>query len=275
MSLLEVRDLRKTYSHREVVKGIDFDVNAGEIVGLLGQNGAGKTTTFRMTIGMISRDSGKIIFKGEDVGRLPMYQRARRGMGYLSQEPSIFQRLTVAQNIEAILETLRLSTPARKQRLAELLERLGLAYLSKAKAFTLSGGERRRLEITRALATRPKLILLDEPFSGVDPIAVNEIQEIILQLRNTGIGILLTDHNVYDTLSVTDRSYIIAAGKIEASGNAKELLDNPRARELYLGDRLQEDHIKRTPGEHTFPDDAPGSADANPTDRETPSPPAQ
>jgi len=177
-----------------------------------------------------------------------MYQRARRGMGYLSQEPSVFQRLTVEQNVLAILETLHLTRAERRKRLGELLASLGLTPLAKSKAFTLSGGERRRLEITRALVTNPKLILLDEPFSGVDPIAVNEIQEIILQLRDSGIGILLTDHNVYDTLSVTDRSYIIAAGKIEASGTPKELLNNPRARELYLGDRLHEDHISGGPG---------------------------
>jgi len=248
MSLLEVKNLRKVYSRREVVKGVNFEVNPGEIVGLLGQNGAGKTTTFRMTMGMIPSDGGKILFKGEDISPLPMYQRARRGMGYLSQEPSVFQRLTVEQNVLAILETLHLTRAERRKRLGELLASLGLTPLAKSKAFTLSGGERRRLEITRALVTNPKLILLDEPFSGVDPIAVNEIQEIILQLRDSGIGILLTDHNVYDTLSVTDRSYIIAAGKIEASGTPKELLNNPRARELYLGDRLHEDHISGGPG---------------------------
>ena len=245
MSLLNVKNLKKSYNRREVVRGVNFEVSSGEIVGLLGQNGAGKTTTFCMTMGMIPRDAGEIVFKSEDVGGLPMYQRARRGMGYLSQEPSVFQRLTVAQNVMAILETLHLSRAERKRRLAELLDRLGIAYLHKAKAFTLSGGERRRLEITRALATNPQLILLDEPFSGVDPIAVNEIQEIILHLRDGGIGILLTDHNVYDTLSVTDRSYIIAEGRIEASGTPKELLDNPRARELYLGDRLHEGHLER------------------------------
>lgn len=264
MSLMEVRNLRKSYNRREVVQGVDFEVYPGEIVGLLGQNGAGKTTTFRMTIGMISRDKGQIMLKGEDVGHLPMYQRARRGMGYLSQEPSVFQRLTVEQNVEAILETLRLARAERKKRLAQLLDRLGIAHLRKSKAFTLSGGERRRLEITRALVTNPQLILLDEPFSGVDPIAVNEIQEIILQLRESGIGILLTDHNVYDTLSVTDRSYIIASGKIEASGTPKELLANPRARELYLGDRLHEDHIRRTPLKARAPDAA------TPPDQEPP-----
>ena len=245
MSLLIVKGLRKSYNRREVVKGIDFGVEAGEIVGLLGQNGAGKTTAFRMTIGMIPSDGGEVLFNGQDVSRLPMYQRARHGMGYLSQEPSVFQRLTVSQNVEAILETLRLSRAERKRRLADLLNRLGLSHLAKFKAFTLSGGERRRLEITRALVTNPKLILLDEPFSGVDPKAVNEIQQIILPLRDSGIGILLTDHNVYDTLSVTDRSYIIYEGAIEASGTPEELLENPRARELYLGDRLSIDHIAR------------------------------
>ena len=245
MSLLEVKNLRKTYSRRTVVNGVNFTVEKGEIVGLLGQNGAGKTTAFRMTIGMIPRDDGQIFFMGEDVGGLPMYQRAQRGMGYLSQEPSIFQRLSVADNVLAILETLHLSRAERKKRLGELLDRLGLTRLSDSIACTLSGGERRRLEITRALVTSPKLILLDEPFSGVDPKAVNEIQDIILQLRGEGIGVLLTDHNVHDTLSVTDRSYIIASGKIEAAGTPEELLNNPRARELYFGDKLQIDHLYR------------------------------
>ncbi len=245
MPLLKVKGLRKSYGRREVVRGIDFGVDAGEIVGLLGQNGAGKTTAFRMTIGMIPSNGGQVLFNGEDISRLPMYQRARRGMGYLSQEPSVFQRLTVSQNVEAILETLRLSRAERKQRLEILLKRLGLTHLADAKGYTLSGGERRRLEITRALVTEPKLLLLDEPFSGVDPKAVNEIRQIILPLRDSGIGILLTDHNVYDTLSVTDRSYIIYDGRIEASGTPEELLDNPRARELYLGDRLDISHIAR------------------------------
>ena len=245
MSLLEVKNLRKSYDDREVVRGVTFAVGAGEIVGLLGQNGAGKTTAFRMTIGMIPSDSGEVLFQGQDVSHLPMYQRARRGMGYLSQEPSVFQRLSVQDNVEAILETLHLSRAERRTRLEELLAKLGLTYLRDAMAYTLSGGERRRLEITRALVTNPKLILLDEPFSGVDPKAVNEIQEIILGLRRSGIGILLTDHNVYDTLGVTDRSYIISQGLIEASGTPEELLSNPKARELYFGDRLQIDHIAR------------------------------
>lgn len=249
MSLLEVKELRKSYNNREVVKGVNFTVGMGEIVGLLGQNGAGKTTAFRMTIGMIQRDSGEVLFLGKDVGHLPMYQRAQRGMGYLSQEPSVFQRLSVQDNVEGVLETLHLPRAERRARLEELLAKLGLSHLRKSMAYTLSGGERRRLEITRALVTNPKLILLDEPFSGVDPKAVNEIQEIILELRGTGIGILLTDHNVYDTLGVTDRSYIISQGRIEASGTPEELLSNPKARELYFGDRLQLDHISRRTGD--------------------------
>ena len=251
MSLLEVKDLRKSYSRREVVRGISFTVDEGEIVGLLGQNGAGKTTAFRMTIGMIPCDGGEVLFRGQDVGDQPMYRRARLGMGYLSQEPSVFQRLTVAENVEAVLETIKLTRTDRRQRLAQLLDRLGLTPLARAKADTLSGGERRRLEITRALATNPRLILLDEPFSGVDPKAVNEIQQIILPLAKSGIGILLTDHNVYDTLSVTDHSYIIHQGLIEAAGTPEELLDNDRARELYLGDRLQIDHLARPDIEET------------------------
>ncbi|MGD1001641.1 MAG: LPS export ABC transporter ATP-binding protein [Candidatus Brocadiia bacterium] len=255
MSLLEVKDLRKTYDRREVVKGVTFSVEKGEIVGLLGQNGAGKTTAFRMTIGMIRCNSGQVMFMGQDVSRLPMYQRARRGMGYLSQEPSIFQRMSVADNVDAVLETLRISRAERRKRLEQLLEQLSLVHLRNATAMTLSGGERRRLEITRALATEPRLILLDEPFSGVDPKVVNEIQEIVLKLRDTGIGVLLTDHNVHDTLSVTDRSYIISEGRIEASGTPEELLANPRARDLYFGERLQIEHIVRS-RDHGKPDDA-------------------
>ena len=246
MSLLEVKDLRKTYDRREVVKGVTFSVEKGEIVGLLGQNGAGKTTAFRMTIGMIRCNSGQVMFMGQDVSRLPMYQRARRGMGYLSQEPSIFQRMSVADNVDAVLETLRISRAERRKRLEQLLEQLSLVHLRNATAMTLSGGERRRLEITRALATEPRLILLDEPFSGVDPKVVNEIQEIVLKLRDTGIGVLLTDHNVHDTLSVTDRSYIISEGRIDANGTPEELLSNPRARDLYFGERLQIEHIFRS-----------------------------
>jgi len=246
--LLRVEQLRKVYRRRAVVDGIDFEVGPGEIVGLLGQNGAGKTTAFRMTIGMIRPDEGLVFLDGEDVTNQPMFERARRGMGYLSQEPSVFQRLSVADNVMAVLETLRLSRAERKKRLGELLDRLGLTRLAGSKAYELSGGERRRLEITRALVTAPRIILLDEPFSGVDPKVVAEIQDIILGLRNQGIGILLTDHNVHDTLSVTDRSYIIFEGRIEASGTPEELLNDPKARELYLGDRFRIEHITRPGG---------------------------
>jgi len=245
VALMEVEGLRKSYYRRVVVDNVSFQVDAGEIVGLLGPNGAGKTTSFRMTMGMIPAEAGTVLFDGEDVSELAMYQRARRGMGYLTQEPSVFQRLSVWDNVMAILETLKLSRDDRRKRCEALLERMGILFLAKSRADTLSGGERRRLEITRALVTNPRLILLDEPFSGVDPKAVNEIQGIILELVKEGIGILVTDHNVYDTLRVTDRSYIIHEGRIEASGSAAELLSNPRARELYFGDQLQIDHIGR------------------------------
>ncbi len=266
MPLLKVENLRKDYRGRVVVNGIGFEVQKGEIVGLLGQNGAGKTTAFRMTIGMIPSDGGQVYFQGKDIGRLPMYQRARRGMGYLSQEPSVFQRLTVRANVLAILEMLRISRKERKRRLNELLNSLGLTKLAKSKASTLSGGERRRLEITRALATSPKLILLDEPFSGVDPIAVGEIKDIILGLKDTGIGILLTDHNVHDTLSVTDRSYIICEGRIEASGTPEQLLNDARARKLYLGEQIQIEHIPRARPRAGRTESDKGTTEAGPSE---------
>ena len=243
MELLRTENLRKAYSRRPVVNDVSFTVNTGEIVGLLGPNGAGKTTAFRMTIGMIRSDGGKVFFEGKDVTDLPMYLRARRGMGYLSQEPSVFQRLSVRDNILAVLETQKLSRKERLRRLDQLIERLSLGKVINSPAYALSGGERRRLEITRALAINPRLILLDEPFSGVDPIAVGHIQSIILGLINTGIGILLTDHNVHDTLSVTSRAYILNEGKIEAYGTAEELLNDPRARKFYLGDRFRIEHL--------------------------------
>lgn len=243
MELLHAEGLRKSYSGRKVVDDVSFSVNGGEIVGLLGPNGAGKTTAFRMTIGMIPSDGGRVVFAGQDVTDLPMYRRARLGMGYLSQEPSVFQRLSVRDNILAVLETQRLPRAERKARLQSLLARLGLEKVADSPAYALSGGERRRLEITRALAINPRLILLDEPFSGVDPIAVEEIQTIILQLSQSGIGILLTDHNVHDTLSVTTRAYILNEGRIQASGTAAELLQNPKARKFYLGDRFRLEHF--------------------------------
>lgn len=239
MRLLETKGLSKSYDGREVVKGVDIVIKRGEIIGLLGPNGAGKTTTFYMIVGIIAPNRGKIIFDNNDITKLPIHVRCRFGIGYLSQEPSIFRKLTVAENILAILETLPLSQIERKRKLESLLEELKISHLAKAKAYTLSGGERRRLEITRALVTDPSFILLDEPFSGIDPIVVNEAQEIIKELKDKGLGILLTDHNVRETLSITDRAYLIADGKILISGTAEDLIKDPRARELYLGERFR------------------------------------
>jgi lipopolysaccharide export system ATP-binding protein len=239
MHLLETKGLVKSYDGRKVVKGIDVLVKRGEVVGLLGPNGAGKTTTFYMIVGIVSPNEGRIIFDNQDITRLPIHNRARFGIGYLSQEPSIFRKLSVEENITAILETMPLSRAERKRRLESLLEELKISYLAKHKAYTLSGGERRRLEITRALVTHPSFILLDEPFSGIDPIVVNEAQEIIKELRDKGLGILLTDHNVRETLSITDRAYLIAEGRILISGTAEDLINNPRAREIYLGEKFR------------------------------------
>lgn len=239
MRLLEVKELAKSYDGREVVKGVDIVVKRGEIVGLLGPNGAGKTTTFYMIVGVITPNRGTITFDNHDITSLPIHERARFGIGYLSQEPSIFRKLSVEENIMAILETLPVSRSERKHRLKNLLEELNIAHLAKHKAYTLSGGERRRLEITRALVTNPSFILLDEPFSGIDPIVVNEAQEIIKELRDRGLGILLTDHNVRETLSITDRAYLIAEGRILITGTAEELINNPQAREIYLGEKFR------------------------------------
>lgn len=239
MHLLEIKGLSKSYDGREVVRGVDMLVKRGEIVGLLGPNGAGKTTTFYMVVGIIPADKGRITFDNENITNLPIHKRAHYGIGYLSQEPSIFRKLTVEENIMSILETLPLTRKARRDRLDSLLEELKIAHLKRNKAFTLSGGERRRLEITRALVTNPSFILLDEPFSGIDPIIVNEAQEIIRELRNKGLGILLTDHNVRETLSITDRAYLIADGRILISGTAQELINNPKAKELYLGEKFR------------------------------------
>lgn len=238
MILLQTRGLVKSYKLRRVVDGVSLEVNKGEVVGLLGPNGAGKTTSFRMTVGMIRPDAGQVLFKGEDVSKMPMYKRARLGMGYLSQEPSVFQKLTVRENVLAILETLPISHKEQMKRLEEHLDELGLATLSNSKAFMLSGGERRRLEITRALVTSPSLLLLDEPFSGVDPIAVADIQEIVSLLRERGIGILLTDHNVRDTLHITDRAYLIREGKVLDHGTPAEILESKSARQFYLGEKF-------------------------------------
>ena len=239
MRLLETKGLTKSYDGRLVVKGVDITVKRGEIVGLLGPNGAGKTTTFYMIVGIVSPNNGTIVFDNYEITKLPIHERARFGIGYLSQEVSIFRKLTVEENINAILETLSLSRLERKRRLASLLEELNISHLAKHKAYTLSGGERRRLEITRALVTSPSFILLDEPFSGIDPIVVNEAQEIIKELKAKGLGILLTDHNVRETLSITDRAYLIADGSILISGTAHELINHPQARQVYLGEKFR------------------------------------
>lgn len=239
MHLLETKELSKSYDGRQVVRNVDILVKRGEIVGLLGPNGAGKTTTFYMIVGIISPNRGRIIFDNHDITDLPIHERSRFGIGYLSQEPSIFRKLSVEENILAILETLPVSRRERKQRLESLLEELNISHLRRSKAYTLSGGERRRLEITRALVTNPSFILLDEPFSGIDPIVVNEAQEIIKELKHKGLGILLTDHNVRETLSITDRAYLIAEGGILISGTAQDLINNPKAREIYLGEKFR------------------------------------
>ncbi len=238
MYLLETQGLTKSYKGRYVANNVSIQISRGEIVGLLGPNGAGKTTTFYMVVGVVKADSGRMLFRGEDVTGFPMYRKARLGMGYLSQEPSIFRKLTVEENIMAILETLDIPRSERKKRLERLLEELDITYLAKNKAYTLSGGERRRLEITRALVTNPSLILLDEPFSGVDPIAVFEVQKILQKLKSQGLSILLTDHSVRETLSITDRAYVMCDGKIEVSGTSRFLSTDKKARELYLGERF-------------------------------------
>lgn len=237
-TLVHTEELVKVYHGRRVVNGVNLDVKRGEIVGLLGPNGAGKTTSFYMTVGLVKPTEGRVFFKGEDVTSAPMYQRARMGMGYLSQEPSIFRRLTVEQNVMAILETLPLNGRERRKRLQFLLEELKISHLAQQKAFTLSGGERRRLEITRALVTNPSLILLDEPFSGVDPLAVHDVQQIIVELKERGLGILITDHNVRETLAVVDRAYLICEGKVLREGTSDFLVNDEMSRQLYLGPRF-------------------------------------
>lgn len=240
MPLLEIKGLVKTYSSRRVVDGVDFHVGAGEIVGLLGPNGAGKTTTFRIVMGIIKSEAGSVKLMGDDITKLPMYKRARQGMGYLSQEPSIFRNMTVEDNVMSILETQNLSRFARRERLSELLGDMNLARLSRSIAHTLSGGERRRLEICRALVSSPSILLLDEPFSGVDPKACEDIQKIIYSLQERGISILITDHNVFETFTIVDRAYIIRNGKVLKHGTPQELVEDPEARRLYLGDKFTE-----------------------------------
>ena len=234
-TLIEAEHLVKTYHGRTVVKDVSISVRPGEVVGLLGPNGAGKTTSFYMVMGLVRPDSGRVTFRGVDITDMPMYMRARMGMGYLAQEPSIFRKLTVEDNIMAILETLDISSSERKKRCAELLDELELTRLKKQKAMTLSGGERRRLEITRALVTNPSYIMLDEPFAGVDPLAVYDVQQIILQLKKRNLGILITDHNVRDTLQVVDRAYIMCMGNILLEGPSEFLVRDEKAKEIYLG----------------------------------------
>ncbi|MFA5042681.1 MAG: LPS export ABC transporter ATP-binding protein [Kiritimatiellia bacterium] len=236
--LITTHNLVKTYHGRNVVDGVSIQVGRGEVVGLLGPNGAGKTTSFYMIVGLIAPNGGQVIFDGHDVTHLPMHQRARRGLGYLSQEPSIFRKLTVEQNVMAILEMLPLSADERLARMDSLLEQLNIKRLAKQMAYTLSGGERRRLEITRALVTNPAAILLDEPFSGVDPLAVYDVQEIIRDLKKRGLGILITDHNVRETLTIVDRAYLICDGKVLREGTSQFLIEDPLSRELYLGSRF-------------------------------------
>lgn len=233
--LVEAEGLVKIYHGRQVVRGVSINVRAGEVVGLLGPNGAGKTTSFYMVMGLIRPDAGFVKFRDVDVTQMPMNLRARMGMGYLAQEPSIFRKLTVEENIMAILQTLDISGAERKERCETLMEDLGLTKLRKQKAMTLSGGERRRLEITRAMVTNPAFIMLDEPFSGVDPIAVHDVQQIIMQLRDRNLGILITDHNVRETLSVVNRGYIMYQGNILVEGSSDYLINSKEAQEIYLG----------------------------------------
>ncbi len=238
LEVLRAENLVKYYGKRQVVKQVSITVRQGEIVGLLGPNGAGKTTTFYMIVGMIRPNSGRIFMNDREITRLPMYRRARLGIGYLSQEPSIFRKLTVEDNIYAILQMMKIPEPERRRRLEALLEEFGLDHIRKNKGYNLSGGERRRVEIARALVLKPKFLLLDEPFAGIDPIAVEDIQNIVHRLRQKGIGILITDHNVHETLEITDRAYLLYDGRVLKSGTAEFLANDPEARTLYLGDKF-------------------------------------
>jgi lipopolysaccharide export system ATP-binding protein len=241
VATLHTTDLTKSYSGRTVVRGVNLDVSSGEVVGLLGPNGAGKTTTFSMVVGLTAPDSGRVLLDGADVTDDPMYVRARKGIGYLPQEASIFRGLSVEDNITAILETLPLDATSRRTRRTELLAELGLTPLAKAPAYTLSGGERRRVEITRALVVSPKIMLLDEPFAGIDPIAVTDIQKIIFHLKERGIGVLITDHNVRETLRITDRAYIVHDGVIFRSGTPASLAADEDVKRIYLGTEFRLD----------------------------------
>jgi lipopolysaccharide export system ATP-binding protein len=236
VSVLHAEGLRKIYKKRVVVKGSTITVRQGEVVGLLGPNGAGKTTTFYMIVGMVSPNDGRVFLDGADITSMAMYKRARHGIAYLPQEPSIFRRLTVEQNIMAVLQLRKLSSAERSQRLESLLEEFGIARIRTSKGYMLSGGERRRCEIARAIATDPKFILLDEPFAGIDPLAVEDIMHIVTKLKEKGIGVLITDHNVHETLSITDRAYILIDGSIFVSGTADDIASNPEVRKRYLGE---------------------------------------
>ncbi len=266
MALLSASNLRKSFNGRVVVNGVSITVSPSEVVGLLGRNGAGKTTSFRMTIGMIDADGGQVTFDGQDVTALPMYRRARLGMGYLSQEPSVFQRLTCEENLLAILETLPIPARERRIRAGELLAQFGLTHKAHEAARTCSGGERRKLEIARALVTNPRLILLDEPFSGVDPIAVEDLQGEIRRLASRGIAALITDHNVQQTLRVCDRAYIIDDGRVFAEGTPRELINNEMVRRVYLGSLFRGDEFDPPAPKGPTPSGtvAPGAATPKP-----------
>ncbi len=235
MKFLSTESLAKEYDQRRVVDGVSITVHPGEIVGLLGPNGAGKTTTFNMVVGIVRPDEGEVLFEQEAITACPMHERARAGIGYLTQEPSVFRKLTVRENILAILETCDIGTAEQQLRLRSLLDELDLSGLAESKAYQLSGGEKRRLEITRALVTNPKLLLLDEPFAGIDPIAVYEVQKIVRRLKERGLGVLITDHNVRETLKLVDRAYLIHQGRVLLEGDAEKLVEDPKAREIYLG----------------------------------------
>jgi lipopolysaccharide export system ATP-binding protein len=263
MALLEVRGLEKWYGRRQVVNGVDFEVSKGEVVGLLGPNGAGKTTSFRMTIGLVDADGGEVLFDGRDVTRLPMYKRAQAGMGYLAQDSSVFKQLSVEDNLMAILQTRPMGRRQRRDRQNELLDQFGLTAIRRTKANRVSGGERRRLEIARSLITEPKLIMLDEPFAGIDPKTVGEIQDAIRDLAEShGIGILLTDHQFRETLEVTDRCYLIREGRVFAWGDREQILNNPDVRRYYIGERFDIGHLlDKQPHRSSIGQDGPGSSD--------------
>ncbi|MGW8284901.1 MAG: LPS export ABC transporter ATP-binding protein [Candidatus Deferrimicrobiaceae bacterium] len=238
MKSLSVRDLRKRYREREAVKGVSFQIAPGEVVGLLGPNGAGKTTIFYMIVGLVRPDNGTVFLNGQDITRLPMHRRARMGLGYLPQEPSVFRKLTVRENILAFLEETSLPKGEREKRLEDLLAEMRVSHVKETMGYSLSGGERRRVEIARSLVISPVFLLLDEPFAGIDPISVADLQEVILGLKEKGIGVIITDHNVRDTLTVCDRAYIISEGEILLEGNPEEIASSPRVREIYLGEQF-------------------------------------